>query len=229
MLSKCWRHWSRKIHLPASRESLNKKCLSSGWNEAQVWRLWWREMVVLHCAELELTVTTAKAVVQTSPKSVGALFLPSGFQRILHSCPGDLCGLCVACALCDPFIHMGHLGCERVACMYVRIYAQKSNVPTCGTSRSWAVWSDYCSECLEVLDEWPNPQGDSDLGKKVPDSEVFWDIWTDTEGRSRVVWAAQAGGRGIIPREALGKNNSSSGKGGWQKQKGLPSFVGRYG
>lgn len=65
-----------------------------------------------------------------------------------------------------------------------------------------------------------------DLGEKCQTVWFLREVWTDMERRSGVVWAVQAGGRGITPRGTLGKSSPCSGKSGWQKQK---VFVRRYG
>ena len=85
---------------------------------------------------------------------------------------------------------------------------------------------------LNVWKSWTNGQNPRETQtweKSSRQSGFLRGVWTDMERRSRAVWALQAGGTGIIPGGPLGKSSPGSGKGGWQKQKGLPSFVGRYG
>lgn len=124
VLSKCWRHWSRKVHLLTSRESLIKECLFSGCSEAQVWRLCWREMLVLHCTEPELSIITPKVLVQTPPEIHRSFIAAFRFPQDTPLLPRrSLWRLCVVSARCDPFTHMGQLGSEHIVHIYLHLYA----------------------------------------------------------------------------------------------------------
>lgn len=224
VLSKCWRYRSRKIHLPTSRESLITKCLSSGWSEAQVQRLCCREMLVLHCTEPELSITTPKLLVQSPPWN------PQELYRCLQistgsSTPAQEISVETVCSICPMWpLHIHGPTQQRTYSSYVFTYI-------CIKVQWLYVWDFQILGSVLGLLLWMS----GNLGQmaKSPDlrekCQTVWflrDVWTDMERRSGVVWAVQAGGRGITPRGTLGKSSPCSGKGGWQKQK---VFVRRYG
>lgn len=142
MLSKCWRLWSRKTHLPNSRESFTKKPLALGWSEAWVGSFCWREVLIS--------------------------------------------------------IHVGQVGS---ACL-THIYVQISITVKCpyrwdfqilGSLIKLLLWMSGKFGQMAKTAGWPKHGG------KICQTVFLRSLWAYIERSSRVMWAVEARGRGIIP------------------------------